>query len=177
MPIELAHASAFLDRISELTTALSNRRASPAPGRRGRRAAAAAPPPRNTPARVPTSEVDPGRVAAADHVPAASLLSRREGPRFDDTVALPRDLPRRLDDVIRAAGAQVRALPEAERLSHRTIQRRAHVERVFRQALQARARLVAGTYGRCLQCARPISLAILSEKPWAPRCVYCALDL
>ncbi|QCW51878.1 hypothetical protein FE634_18315 [Nocardioides dongxiaopingii] len=168
MPLELAHASAFLDRISELTTALARRRV-----------VAASPPRRSTPVQPPSPcadvRADVDRGGATD--PAASLLSRREGPRFDDTVALPVDLPRRLDEVIRSAGTQLRALPEAERLSHRTVQRRAHVDRVFRQALQARARLVAGTYGRCLQCARPISLATLSEKPWAPRCVYCALDL
>ena len=33
------------------------------------------------------------------------------------------------------------------------------------------------TYGICVRCSRPISLATLPGKPWTPVCIYCAPDI
>ena len=101
----------------------------------------------------------------------------KPGSRFDDTVALPIDAPRRLDAVAAAAGLRLRSLPEPHELGERTIAYRARLQQVLREAAAASARLAAGTYGRCLECSSPISLALLTQRPWAPRCVYCALDI
>lgn len=101
----------------------------------------------------------------------------KPGSRFDDTVALPLDAPGRLDAAVRAAGLRLRALPEPRELGHRTIAYRAQLEQIIRDAVQAQARLVAGTYGTCVECSSPISLAVLTERPWTPLCVYCALDI
>jgi hypothetical protein len=98
----------------------------------------------------------------------------RPGSRFDDTVAQPVDTPRRLDDIIRSAGLRLRALRD---LDHRMIAYRARLQQIMRETAQARARLAAGTYGTCVECADPISLALLTERPWARTCVYCALDI
>lgn len=99
------------------------------------------------------------------------------GSRFDDTVALPIDAPRRLDAVAAAAGLRLRALPEPHELGERTIRYRERLQQVLHDAATATARLAAGTYGSCRDCSSPISLAILTQRPWAPRCVYCALDI
>ena len=103
--------------------------------------------------------------------------SAKPGLRFDDTVALPLDTPGRLDAVVRAAGLRLRALPEPRDLDHRTVAHRAQLQQIIRDAVQAQGRLVAGTYGTCVECASPISLAVLTERPWTPLCVYCALDI
>lgn len=101
----------------------------------------------------------------------------KPGSRFDDTVALPIDAPRRLDAVAAAAGMRLRALPEPHELGERSIRYRERLQQVLRESAAATARLAAGTYGRCLDCSSPISLALLTQRPWAPRCVYCALDI
>jgi hypothetical protein len=101
----------------------------------------------------------------------------KAGSRFDDTVALPLDAPRRLDTIIAAAALRLRALPEPHDLGHRSLAYRARLQQVMGEAEQARARLAAGTYGLCLECSSPISLALLTERPWTQRCVYCALDI
>lgn len=101
----------------------------------------------------------------------------KPGSRFDDTVALPIDAPRRLDAVAAAAGLRLRALPEPHELGERTLRYRERLQRVLHDAATATARLAAGTYGSCLDCSSPISLAILTQRPWAPRCVSCALDI
>lgn len=101
----------------------------------------------------------------------------RTGSRFDDTVALPVDTPRCLAEVISTVARRLQALPEPHDLGHRSIAYRAQLERVRREALGAWDRLVAGTYGTCTKCAAPISLAILSQKPWTPLCIYCELDI
>ncbi len=99
------------------------------------------------------------------------------GSRFDDTVALPIDAPGRLDAIAAAAGLRLRALPGPHDLGHRTVAYRARLQQILRDATQARARLAAGTYGSCLECSAPISLALLTARPWRARCVYCALDI
>lgn len=101
----------------------------------------------------------------------------RMGPRFDATVAHPVDAPQRLDAALRAVGARLRALPESHDLSRRSLAYRARLEQIRRDALAARARLAAGSYGSCETCTRPVSLARLEERPWARRCVYCELGI
>lgn len=101
----------------------------------------------------------------------------RAGSRFDDTVALPIDTPRRLEEIIEAATLRLRALPEPDDLGPRTIAYRGRLQQIIRDATQARTRLAAGTYGDCTECAAPISLALLTQRPWTRLCVYCALDI
>jgi hypothetical protein len=101
----------------------------------------------------------------------------RTGPRFDDTDACPIDAPRHLDAVVRAAGLRLRALVDTRHGDDRTIGQRARLQQVLRDAAQARARLADGTYGACLACASRISLARLTECPWARRCIHCDLDI
>ncbi|HTW13919.1 MAG TPA: TraR/DksA C4-type zinc finger protein [Nocardioides sp.] len=101
----------------------------------------------------------------------------RAGSRFDDTVAHPVDTPRRLDAIIRTAGRRLRALPDPRDLDLRPVAQRARLRQIMREAAQARSRLAAGTYGACLTCSGPISLARLTERPSARRCVYCELDI
>lgn len=125
---------------------------------------------------------DRKRVPAATEPPAwfeVDLFAppRKRGSRFDDTVALPIDAPGRLEAVAAAASMRLRALPEPHELGERTIRYRDRLQHVLRDAAAATARLAAGTYGACLDCAEPISLALLTQRPWAPRCVYCALDI
>ena len=97
------------------------------------------------------------------------------GWRFDDTVALPTDAPARLAEIIREAGHALRGLPPTSLLSHRTVRLRAQLQRTLRDATEARARLAAGTYGTCMSCWLPISLAALTDKPWTRLCTACAL--
>ena len=99
------------------------------------------------------------------------------GSRFDQTVAVPVDAPQRLDAVIRAAGLRLLALPDPQHLGHRSVAYRARLQQVMREAAQARCRLATGTYGSCLDCDGPISLARLTERPWARSCAGCALDI
>lgn len=98
-------------------------------------------------------------------------------PRFDDTVAVPINAPQRLEEIIRTAGRALKRLPPATQLSHRTLSTRANLQRVVHDAIQARARLAAGTYNTCTDCSGPISLSSLSKKPWTSRCIYCALSI
>ena len=106
-----------------------------------------------------------------------STTSPKARSRFDDTVALPIDTPRRLETTICTVGRRLRAMPEIHELGHRSISYRAQLQRIQGDAVQARARLAAGTYGTCIQCSSPISLTTLSEKPWTQVCIYCALDI
>ena len=101
----------------------------------------------------------------------------RSGPRFDDTVALPIDAPQRLEAAVRAAEHRLLVLPEPEYLNERAIAYRTRVEQVLREAREAQARLDDGSYGTCLTCDKPISLALLIERPWRRSCVYCELDV
>jgi DnaK suppressor protein len=39
---------------------------------------------------------------------------------------------------------------------------------------RAEAKLADGTYGTCARCGRPIPVARLEARPWAPTCVDCA---
>ncbi|KRB73152.1 hypothetical protein ASE01_20520 [Nocardioides sp. Root190] len=104
-------------------------------------------------------------------------LTRSSSRRFDDFVAIPLDAPHRLDEIIRIVGVALTRLPPTHQLSHRTVLARANLERIARDAIRARTRLADGTYGTCTDCSGPISLFSLSEKPWTPRCIYCALDI
>lgn len=99
------------------------------------------------------------------------------GTRFDDTVALPLDATRRLDEVIRLARRQLRDMPRLEAIGHRSVALRVQLERRLQAALRARGQLAAGTYGTCVDCLGPISLTRLLERPWSSRCIYCALDI
>jgi hypothetical protein len=101
----------------------------------------------------------------------------RAGSRFDDIVALPIDTPRRLDAVVHAASLRLRALPDPTDLSHRTITYRARLTQIVLEATQARQRLRDGTYGHCVACSAPVSLALLAERPWRLVCIHCALDI
>jgi hypothetical protein len=93
--------------------------------------------------------------------------------RAVDVAAVPVDAPRRLAAAIDAAALRLRALPPPEDLGHRTIAYRARLQQVLREASRASDRLADGTYGTCSVCAGPISLARLSNQPWAPRCRTC----
>ena len=128
-----------------------------------------------------STPVSPAAATPGDHpCPEVDLFPTprsRVGPRFDDTVGLPIDTPRRLDAVVHAASSRLRALPAPAELSHRTLAYRARLQQILREAVSAQRRLDAGSYGRCLTCTGPISLALLTERPWRQRCVYCDLDL
>jgi hypothetical protein len=106
-----------------------------------------------------------------------SPIAGRRGSRFDDTVALPVDAPRRLDDIIRSAADRLRLMPPSPALDHRGIQVREQLRRTMREATQARIRLATGAYGTCTECEGPISLTLLIDRPWTPLCIYCALDI
>lgn len=97
--------------------------------------------------------------------------------RFDDTVAIPPDAPQRLTTIIGEVERTLEGMPAAHLLSHRTLAHRVHLQAMALNAARAHARLVAGTYGTCTDCAGPVSLARLREKPWAQQCIYCALDI
>lgn len=99
------------------------------------------------------------------------------GHRFDDTVALPVDTPRRLENVVLATELRLRALPDPHDLGRRAATHRARLEQVRADAVAAQARLVAGTYGTCLDCGGAVSLAALTQRPWTRTCVDCALDI
>lgn len=118
---------------------------------------------------------------SADHpwfdVDLFPAVGGEPGARFDDTVALPIDTPRRLDTAIHAASTRLDALPDSRDLSHRTVAYRARLKQIVRESARARRRLDDGTYGQCLTCEAPISLALLLERPWRRVCVHCALDI
>jgi hypothetical protein len=101
----------------------------------------------------------------------------RTGSRFDQTLALPIDAPRALDATIKALELRLRALPERHDLSRRSASYRVQLERTRAEAISAKTRLADGSYGLCTVCSAPISLAVLSEKPWSPTCIHCALDI
>jgi DnaK suppressor protein len=48
-----------------------------------------------------------------------------------------------------------------------------HLHGLLEQVQAARARVVAGTYGTCTQCAQPIPLPRLQALPYAALCVNC----
>lgn len=97
--------------------------------------------------------------------------------RFDDTVAIPPDAPQRLVTIIGDVERTLEQMPPAHLLNRRTQAHRVQVQAIARDAARAHARLVAGTYGTCSDCAGPISLARLRDKPVAHQCIYCALDI
>jgi hypothetical protein len=101
----------------------------------------------------------------------------RTGSRFDQTVALPIDAPRALDATIKALELRLRALPDRNDLSRRSASYRVQLERTRAEAISAKTRVADGSYGLCTVCSAPISLAVLSEKPWSPTCIHCALDI
>ncbi|MGA7174007.1 MAG: TraR/DksA C4-type zinc finger protein [Candidatus Dormiibacterota bacterium] len=47
------------------------------------------------------------------------------------------------------------------------------LEKLEEEVRAAVAKLEAGTYGRCDDCAKPIPTARLEALPWATRCVAC----
>jgi RNA polymerase-binding transcription factor DksA len=47
------------------------------------------------------------------------------------------------------------------------------LEKLGEEVRAAVAKLDAGTYGRCDDCAKPIPTARLEALPWATRCVAC----
>lgn len=123
-------------------------------------------------------------IAAYDCAPSAAVLrsltpvpSARGRTRFDDTVATPPDAPQRLAAIIEEVQRGLKRLPPAYLLSHRTLAHQAQLQSISRDATRSHARLVAGTYGTCSDCAGPISLSRLQERPWAQECIYCALDI
>ena len=100
-----------------------------------------------------------------------------KGRRFDDTVAWPIDTPCRLAATIRSVTLRLRALPPPQDLGRRTLHYRTQLLTTLRAAHHALARIDEGTYGTCTDCASPISLTTLTEKPWATLCSWCAADL
>ena len=46
-----------------------------------------------------------------------------------------------------------------------------HLLAMLDEVRQARARVVAGTYGRCEVCGEPIPEGRLEARPWATRCI------
>ena len=117
--------------------------------------------------------------AAATGLTSTCSPRRQPGPAPASTAQslIPSTRRGRLDATIGAVGRRLRALPAPDQLGHRSILYRAQLQRIQRDAVQARARLATGTYGVCIDCTSPISLATLSEKPWTPVCIYCALDI
>ena len=92
----------------------------------------------------------------------------------NDAVAFPVDTPRRLEATIETVARRLLALPETQHLGHRSIRYRAQLQRTLLQSLHALARLDEGTFGICVACSSPISLATLNEEPWTQVCVRCA---
>ena len=90
-----------------------------------------------------------------------------------DALAVPVDAPTRLETTINTVACRLRALPDPHELGRRSISYRSQLQAILRQSRRARARLSEGTYGTCLDCATPIALATLIEKPWAPACARC----
>ncbi len=117
------------------------------------------------------------RVAGWERVDLFPARPDRTGSRFDETVALPIDAPDALDTTIRALVLRLRALPELRDLGRRSASYRLHLERTLAQAIGARARLRDGSYGTCMVCSAPISLTLLTVKPWSSACIHCALDI
>jgi RNA polymerase-binding transcription factor DksA len=72
---------------------------------------------------------------------------------------------------------RLRALPELHDLGRRSGPYRLQLERTLAEVMSARTRLADGSYGQCTACSAPISLAVLTEKPWSPTCIHCALDI
>lgn len=48
------------------------------------------------------------------------------------------------------------------------------LQRTLNEVVDARARLAAGEYGRCVVCGEPIPRARLEFRPWAATCVQHA---
>jgi DnaK suppressor protein len=77
------------------------------------------------------------------------------------------------DDIAIERNAEV--LDEIQRTSEREIAL-ASLTRNWQTAMQvqqALERIVAGTYGTCLQCDEPISERRLAAIPWAKHCIRC----
>ena len=112
-----------------------------------------------------------------ERVDLFSARPGRTGSRFDQTVALAFDAPDTLDATIRTLALRLRALPELVDLGRRSAPYRLQLERTLTEAIRARARLRDGSYGECTVCSAPISLTLLTEKPWSSTCLDCALDI
>ncbi len=90
------------------------------------------------------------------------------------------DLRASLDDIIEAAaGSNLddEHDPEGATIAAERQQVAALAEHTTSQLAAidaARARLAAGTYGRCERCHRPIPDARLQARPTATRCIDCA---
>lgn len=117
------------------------------------------------------------RQSGWERVDLFSARPGRTGSRFDQTVALPIDAPDALDATIRTLVLRLRALPELVDLGRRSASYRLRLERTLAEAIRARARLKDGSHGECTVCSAPISLTLLTEKPWSSACLHCALDI
>lgn len=120
------------------------------------------------------------REASRRHLPRVDLFTpappRADSP-LDDTIAWPIDTPSRLATTIDTVARRLQALPEPHDLGRRSLRYRVQLQRTLREARHALARLDEGTYGTCIDCAAPISLSTLTEKPWASVCSGCAADI
>ena len=132
---------------------------------------------RRSPARVAGDERRRDRSGDWERVDLFMPAPEKTGRRFDDTVAWPLDTRRLLYTTIDTVARRLRALPEPHDLGRRSARYRAQLQLTLRDARQALARLDEGTYGTCIECASPISLATLTEKPWASVCAWCAADV
>lgn len=112
-----------------------------------------------------------------ERVDLFSARPDRTGSRFDQTLALPIDAPNALDATIRTLGLRLRALPKLVDLGRRSAPYRLQLERTLAEAIRARARLKDGSYGECTVCSSPISLTLLTEKPWSSACIHCSVDI
>jgi len=54
-----------------------------------------------------------------------------------------------------------------------TVERLSREAFLLRQVAEALARIAAGDYGICLECAEPISAKRLTALPWAALCLPC----
>ena len=94
----------------------------------------------------------------------------------DVTVAAPDmriALEKQEADCLRAR-AEVQAALAESGLDDVLTARAESLQRTLDEILEARARLDAGTYGRCTSCGEAIPAARLELRPYAAMCVPCA---
>jgi DnaK suppressor protein len=114
---------------------------------------------------MPSSPLSPAataRFAALIEREIAAGRSELEGSKDDIAPVAPDVAIGRLS---RLDSMQMQAM--AQELRRRTELRLVRLE-------EARRRLAAGTYGRCLRCGQPIALARLEVQPDAVACTRCA---
>lgn len=110
----------------------------------------------------PLSPADTARFAALLERELAAGRAELESTK-DDVAPVAPDVS--IGRLSRLDSMQMQAM--AQELRRRTELRLVRLE-------EARKRLAAGTYGRCLRCGQPIALARLEVQPDAAACAQCA---